>query len=87
MNWLQTLPLFINTHRKGGIIPAGIISVADKEDLVHSGLEDTMIEAYANVHLVAKLKVSPTIHSSSNILSIIETHWYLTFLHSFRTAP
>jgi glutamate dehydrogenase (NAD(P)+) len=42
--------------RKGGSIPAGVISVADEEDLVHSGLEDTMIEAYANVRLVTKLK-------------------------------
>jgi hypothetical protein len=51
MNWSQTLALFINTHRKGGSIPAGVISVADEEDLVHSGLEDTMIEAYANVQV------------------------------------
>jgi hypothetical protein len=70
MNWSHTLVLFIYTHRKGGSIPAGVISVADEEDLVHSGLEDTMIEAYANVRLVTKLKVSPTIHSSSNILSL-----------------
>jgi len=42
--------------RKIEDIPAGVVSGANETDLVHSGLEDTMIEAYANVRSVSKHK-------------------------------
>ncbi len=35
----------------------GVTSGASEQDLVHSGLEDTMIESYANVRSISKLKV------------------------------
>jgi len=44
------------TGRKEQQIPAIVVSGANEQDLVHSGLEDTMIEAYANVRSVSKLK-------------------------------
>jgi len=37
-------------------VPPGVVSGANEADLVHSGLEDTMIEAYANVRSITKMK-------------------------------
>jgi glutamate dehydrogenase (NAD(P)+) len=42
--------------RKLTEVPAHLVSGANEQDLVHSGLEDTMIEAYAGIRATSKLK-------------------------------
>jgi len=49
--------LTLNFVRSVDDVPPGVVSGANEADLVHSGLEDTMIEAYANVRSITKMKV------------------------------
>lgn len=53
----RLLEHFSNITGRKEDVPAGVVSGANEADLVHSGLEDTMIEGYANVRSVSKLKV------------------------------
>lgn len=52
----RLLEHFSNITGRKEDVPAGVVSGANEADLVHSGLEDTMIEGYANVRSVSKLK-------------------------------